>query len=112
MTVVETSPRRVLIAAQPRVLAEALAAVLRGRGDDVVVVVPGTAPLEGASFDCAVVTDAGLRPAPVTVVLPDELGNAGKGWVQARDGTTAVQIDDATRVVELLDEHSPPPCRP
>lgn len=104
----ETSRRRVLIAAEPRLLAEALAAILRSAGDVVVVVPSETAPPAGGRFDVAVVTDAALRPAPVTVVLPDELGNAGTGLVHAPGGTISVYIDDADRVVELLDEHVQP----
>ena len=100
-----TSRRRVLIAAEPRVLAEALAAMLRSAGDDVVVVAAEKAPPTGGEFDAAVVTDAALRPARVTVVLPDELGNAGTGSVHGPGGTASVYIPDADRVVELLDEH-------
>lgn len=97
-----------LIAAEPRVLAEALAAMLRSAGDDVVVVAAETAPPTSSGFDAAVVTDAALRPARVTVVLPDELGNAGTGSVHGPGGTASVYIADADRVVELLDEHVEP----
>lgn len=105
-----TTARRVLIAAEPRVLGDALAAVLRANGDEVVLVLPGAALPSGCRFDVAVVTVAGLGLAPVALVLPDRLGNAGIGWVERPTASTGVQIDDADGVLSLLDEHAPRPA--
>ena len=99
--------RNVLIAAEPGVLAGALAAMVRSTGDDVVVVPTADAAPVGQQFDIAVVTEGDLGLAPVTIVLPDGSGNAGMGWIEKPSGSFPVQIDDADRVIELLAQHVP-----
>lgn len=103
------SPRRVLVSVEPRVLAEALGATLRQAGDEVVVVATDAVRGDEGWFDAAIVTatSAGDLPARVTVILPDALGNGGRGRVSSADGVTELDMGTSADVLGILDRLAP-----
>lgn len=96
---------RVLVAVEPHVLADALAGVLAGSGDDVVVLEPESSPTSVAGdYDVAVVTI--VLPddvhAEVIIELPDDAGGRGTGTVREGGASRSVRIDSLADLLELL----------
>jgi hypothetical protein len=96
---------RILVALEPAILAEALAALLEQAGqDEVEVLAVGDDPR--GYYDGAIVTiDLTDLDAGVVIHLPDTSGGAGIGTTTTANEEREVDLVDARSVLELLDQH-------
>jgi hypothetical protein len=103
-----TAPRerpRILVAVEPRLLADAMATLLTDAGQDDVEVLPDGGVPEG-HYDGAVVTlDLTGLDAEIVIRLPDDAGGAGTGTATISDEGRDVELLDVQSVLHLLDEH-------
>jgi hypothetical protein len=100
-----TGRPRILVAVEPRLLADAMAALLSEADQDDVEVLPEGGVPEG-HYDGAVVTiDLTGLDAGVVIRLPDEEGSAGMGTATTRSEDRPVDLPDVRSVLDLLDEH-------
>lgn len=96
---------RILLALEPAMLADAVAALLEEAGqDDVEVLAVGATPQ--GRYDGAIVTvDLADLDAGVVIHLPDERGGAGIGRAETAVDHRDVELADVRAVLEVLDEH-------
>lgn len=105
-TVGVVSPRpRILVALEPPMLADAMAALLEEAGqDDIEVLAAGEEPR--GHYDGAIVTlDLTDLDAGVVIQLPDASGGAGVGVASTEAEDQDVELTDVRSVLALLDEH-------
>lgn len=92
---------RVVIAVQPRLLADSLARALRSDGVDVVVWLDTQ---DDRLFDMAIIMDSTPQPpdAPVVVRLPSADDATAEGSVTTVDGTQAALLDDLRGLIDTI----------
>lgn len=96
---------RILVAVEPRLLADAMATLLTDAGQDDVEVLPEGGTPQG-HYDGAVVTiDLTGLDAEIVIRLPDDAGGAGTGTATTSDEGRDVELLDVGSVLHLLDEH-------
>jgi hypothetical protein len=106
VTMALVSPRpRILVALEPAMFADAMAALLEKAGqDEVEVLAAGDQP--HGHYDGAIVTlDLTGLDADVVIHLPDELGGGGTGATTTATAERDVELVDVRSVLEVLDEH-------
>lgn len=100
--------RRILVALEPRVLADTLAIMLRARGDETVVDLTGAAATDAGQFDVMIASQvpngAGVEVTLAVPLVHDERPVWG--------GHVTVTVNDARDLLCLLDKQLSPPSPP
>lgn len=95
---------RILVAVEPKLLADAMAALLVEAGQDDVETLDQGPP--SGHYDGAVVTiDLTDLDAGFVIRLPDDVGGGGVGTASTPGEGRRVDLPDARSVLNLLDEH-------
>ncbi len=96
---VAVGARRVLVAVQPRLLADTIARAIAAPDVDVII---DLASAEGGHFDVAVVSGDRNKDVPADAVVRLPTDGAAEGSITTPSGTEPAAVGDLPRLLEAL----------